>query len=82
MVADGVKLNITLRHDSEALALGTKTGMSTRMIYSAIKSALGNSWAWENRIPKVLDGVYSGNGDDTVDTAVSTLVSAALKPNP
>ena len=30
--------------NSEALALGTKTGMSTRMIWSAIRSALGNSW--------------------------------------
>lgn len=66
---------MTVRLDREALALGTKTGMSTRMIYSAIKSALGNSWAWENRIPKVLDGDYSGSGDDTVDTAVFTLVS-------
>lgn len=39
------KLSYDGTRHSEALALGTKTGMSTRMIHSAIKSALGNSWS-------------------------------------
>jgi hypothetical protein len=41
---DKINYHTMVRNTSEALALGTKTGMSTRMIHSAIKSALGNSW--------------------------------------
>ncbi|TKW53478.1 putative oxidoreductase YgbJ [Colletotrichum tanaceti] len=44
---------------SEAMGLAAKAGLNTREVYSIITNAAGNSWAFENRVPHMLDGDWS-----------------------
>ncbi|KZL83569.1 ketose-bisphosphate aldolase class-ii family protein [Colletotrichum incanum] len=44
---------------SEAMGLAAKAGLNTREVYSIITNAAGNSWAFENRVPHMLDGDWT-----------------------
>lgn len=44
---------------AEAMALAAKAGLNTREVYNIITSAAGNSWAFENRVPHMLDGDWT-----------------------
>lgn len=39
---------------AEALAVGARAGMDLRVLYDLISKSSGNSWCWENRIPRML----------------------------
>lgn len=44
---------------AEAIALAAKAGLNTREVYNIITSAAGNSWAFENRVPHMLNGDWT-----------------------
>lgn len=44
---------------AEAMALAAKAGLNTREVYNIIISAAGNSWAFENRVPHMLNGDWT-----------------------
>ncbi|KAK3066946.1 hypothetical protein LTS18_001392, partial [Coniosporium uncinatum] len=46
---------------AEAMAFGAKLGLDTRFLYEIIKTAAGNSWMFENRVPAMLDGDWHPN---------------------
>lgn len=61
---------------TEAMALATKAGLNTREVYNIITSAAGNSWAFENRVPHMLDG------DWTPHSALDIFVKDMVRQNP
>ncbi|RSL76857.1 hypothetical protein BHE90_004951 [Fusarium euwallaceae] len=44
---------------AEAMGLAAKAGLNTREVYNIIITAAGNSWAFENRVPHMLDGDWT-----------------------
>ncbi|KAF7555618.1 hypothetical protein G7046_g6517 [Stylonectria norvegica] len=44
---------------AEAMALTVKAGLDTREVYDITINAAGNSWAFENRVPHMLDGDWT-----------------------
>jgi 3-hydroxyisobutyrate dehydrogenase len=44
---------------AEAVALGTRAGISPRLLFEVISSSAGNSWMFSNRVPHMLDGDYT-----------------------
>ncbi|KAJ4178539.1 hypothetical protein NW755_013153 [Fusarium falciforme] len=44
---------------AEAMGLAAKAGLNTREVYKIITTAAGNSWAFENRVPHMLDGDWN-----------------------
>ncbi|KAI8711306.1 hypothetical protein NCS52_01506600 [Fusarium sp. LHS14.1] len=44
---------------AEAMGLAAKAGLNTREVYNVIITAAGNSWAFENRVPHMLDGDWT-----------------------
>lgn len=63
---------------AEAMALAAKAGLNTREVYDIIVNAAGNSWAFENRVPHMLDGDWTPHSalDIFVKDMVSDLISA------
>jgi 3-hydroxyisobutyrate dehydrogenase-like beta-hydroxyacid dehydrogenase len=53
---------------AEAMALGIRAGADPRQLYEVITSAAGNSWMFENRMARVLEG------DDAPRSAVDIFV--------
>lgn len=53
---------------AEAMALGIRAGADPRQIYEVVTSAAGNSWMFENRMARVLEG------DDAPRSAVDIFV--------
>lgn len=53
---------------AEAMALGIRAGADPRALYDVVTSAAGNSWMFENRMARVLDG------DDAPRSAVDIFV--------
>ncbi len=53
---------------AEAMALGIRAGADPRQLYDVVTSAAGNSWMFENRMARVLDG------DDAPRSAVDIFV--------
>ncbi|UFN49496.1 NAD(P)-dependent oxidoreductase [Roseomonas sp. OT10] len=53
---------------AEAMALGIKAGADPRTLYEVVTSAAGNSWMFENRMARVLEG------DDAPRSAVDIFV--------
>ena len=46
----------------EALSLGAKAGMDLKVLYDLVSRSSGNSWAWQNRVPRYLsrpDDIWS-----------------------
>lgn len=44
---------------AEAMGVATKAGLDTREVYKIITNAAGSSWAFENRVPHMLDGDWT-----------------------
>jgi putative dehydrogenase len=44
---------------AEAIALGTRAGVSPRLLFEVISNSAGNSWMFGNRVPHMLDGDYT-----------------------
>ncbi|KAM5353397.1 hypothetical protein ACJ41O_000047 [Fusarium nematophilum] len=44
---------------AEAMGLAAKAGLNTREVYNIITTAAGNSWAFENRVPHMLEGDWT-----------------------
>ncbi|KAL6364239.1 hypothetical protein LRP88_02156 [Fusarium phalaenopsidis] len=44
---------------AEAMGLAAMAGLDTREVYKIITTAAGNSWAFENRVPHMLDGDWN-----------------------
>ncbi|MCP5152109.1 MAG: NAD(P)-dependent oxidoreductase [Chromatiales bacterium] len=42
----------------EAVALGAKVGLEPQTVYDVICKSAGNSWMFENRVPRILSGDY------------------------
>ncbi|WP_135466427.1 L-threonate dehydrogenase [Crenalkalicoccus roseus] len=53
---------------AEAMALGIRAGLDPRTLYEVVVGAAGNSWMFENRMPRVLAG------DDAPRSAVDIFV--------
>ncbi|HZF77345.1 MAG TPA: L-threonate dehydrogenase [Acetobacteraceae bacterium] len=53
---------------AEAMALGIRAGADPRQLYEVVTSAAGNSWMFENRMARVLEG------DDAPRSAVDIFV--------
>lgn len=44
---------------AEAMALGARLGLNTRMLFDFVKNSGGTSWMFENRVPHMLDNDYT-----------------------
>jgi putative dehydrogenase len=44
---------------AEAMTFGIKNGLDPDKLYEVITGAAGNSWMFENRVPRILSGDYS-----------------------
>lgn len=44
---------------AEAMALAARAGLDTREVYDIVTNAAGNSWAFQNRVPHMLDGDWT-----------------------
>jgi 3-hydroxyisobutyrate dehydrogenase-like beta-hydroxyacid dehydrogenase len=53
---------------AEAMALGIRAGADPQTLYDVISSSAGNSWMFQNRVPRILAG------DDTPLSAVNIFV--------
>lgn len=58
---------------AEAMALAAKAGLDTREVYDIIVTAAGNSWAFEDRVPRMLDSNWATLS--TLDTFVQDMVN-------
>lgn len=58
---------------AESMALAAKAGLNTREVYNIIVNAAGNSWAFENRVPHMLDGDWTPHS--ALDIFVKDMVS-------
>lgn len=56
---------------AEAMALASKAGISLDLMYDVVTHAAGNSWMFENRMPRVLNGDYQARS--AVDIFVKDL---------
>ncbi|MGB6189907.1 MAG: L-threonate dehydrogenase [Aeromonas molluscorum] len=56
---------------AEAMALASRAGVPLDLMYQVITQAAGNSWMFENRMPRVLNGDY--NPRSAVDIFVKDL---------
>lgn len=61
---------------AEAMALAAKMGLNTREVFDVIVNAAGNSWAFENRVPHMLDGDWTPHS--ALDIFVKDMVSSAF----
>ena len=43
---------------AEAMSFGIKNGLDPKKLYEVITGAAGNSWMFENRVPRILAGDY------------------------
>jgi 3-hydroxyisobutyrate dehydrogenase len=44
---------------SEAMALGLREGVDPQLLYDVITHSAGNSWAFTDRVPRILEGQYA-----------------------
>jgi len=44
---------------AEAMALGARAGIDTRVLFEVISNSAGQSWMFNNRVPHMLDGDYT-----------------------
>lgn len=44
---------------AEAMALGLREGVDPALLYDVIKCSAGNSWAFSDRVPRIVQGDYS-----------------------
>jgi len=43
----------------EAMAFGVQAGIAPELIYDIVTRSAGNSWAFEDRVPRILQGAYT-----------------------
>lgn len=61
---------------AEAMGLAEKAGLDTREVFEIIKNAAGNSWAFENRVPHMLDADWTPRS--ALDIFVKDMVRRSL----
>lgn len=59
---NGLIMSTTLAVSFEGLALAAKTGVDTQSLVDVIRTASGNSRAWERNAPRVISGEYGHDG--------------------
>uniref|UniRef100_A0A2P2JJM3 Uncharacterized protein LOC100779987 isoform X2 n=1 Tax=Rhizophora mucronata TaxID=61149 RepID=A0A2P2JJM3_RHIMU len=50
---------VHIASSAEAMAYGTRLGLSTRNLFDFIRNSEGTSWMFENRVPHMLDNDYT-----------------------
>ncbi|KAG0624148.1 hypothetical protein M758_3G227500 [Ceratodon purpureus] len=58
-LVNNLLFGIHLATAAEAIALGARAGLNVRNLFDIISTAAGNSWAFSNRVPHMLDNDYS-----------------------
>lgn len=58
---------------AEVMAVAARAGLNTRQVYDLIVKSSGNSWAFENRVPHMLQGDWTPHS--AVDIFVKDMVS-------
>lgn len=58
-LVNNLMFGIHLATAAEAIALGARAGLNVRKLFDIISTAAGNSWAFSNRVPHMLDADYS-----------------------
>ncbi|MBS7629250.1 NAD(P)-dependent oxidoreductase, partial [Candidatus Bathyarchaeota archaeon] len=48
-------VGINLAAVGEALVLASKAGVDLKLLYEVVKTSAGNSWAFENKLPNMLE---------------------------
>jgi 3-hydroxyisobutyrate dehydrogenase-like beta-hydroxyacid dehydrogenase len=61
---------------AEAMALAARAGLNTREVYEIICTAAGNSWAFRDRVPHMLDNDW--NPLSALDIFVKDMVRSHL----
>ncbi|KAJ6677129.1 ALDOLASE-RELATED [Salix viminalis] len=67
---------------AEAMALGARLGLNTRMLFDFVKNSGGTSWMFENRVPHMLDNDYTPYSALDIfvkDLGIVTRESSSLK---
>ncbi|KAJ6760034.1 KETOSE-BISPHOSPHATE ALDOLASE CLASS-II FAMILY PROTEIN [Salix purpurea] len=67
---------------AEAMALGDRLGLNTRMLFDFVKNRGGTSWMFENRVPHMLDNDYTPYSALDIfvkDLGIVTRESSSLK---
>ncbi|KAB5524567.1 hypothetical protein DKX38_022316 [Salix brachista] len=67
---------------AEAMALGARLGLNTRMLFDLVKNSGGTSWMFENRVPHMLDNDYTPYSALDIfvkDLGIVTRESSSLK---
>ena len=63
----------------EAVAFAARMGLDLRQVYEVITNAAGNSWMFENRVPRVLEGDYAPRSAVSIFTKDLGLVLDAAR---
>ncbi|MGE6232619.1 L-threonate dehydrogenase [Aeromonas media] len=64
---------------AEAMALASRAGVSLDLMYDVVTHAAGNSWMFENRMPRVLTGDYQARSAVDIFVKDLTLVADTAK---
>ena len=64
---------------AEAMALASRAGVSLDLMYDVVTHAAGNSWMFENRMPRVLAGDYQARSAVDIFVKDLTLVADTAK---
>ncbi|EPE02180.1 ketose-bisphosphate aldolase class-ii-like protein [Ophiostoma piceae UAMH 11346] len=78
---DQLLVGVHVAAAAEALALATKAGLDTREVYDIIVTAAGNSFAFEDRVPRMLESNWATpiSPLDTLLRDLATAVSAGRR---
>lgn len=59
-LVNGLVGNATLMAAIEALDVASRSGLELRFLQSVVSASTGQSWVWDNLVPKILDGKALG----------------------
>ncbi len=57
-VINQLLVGVQIAAAAEAMALGLREGVDPDLLYEALRSGAGNSWAFTDRVPRILSGRY------------------------
>ena len=57
-VINQLLVGVQIAAAAEAMALGLREGVDPDLLYDALRSGAGNSWAFTDRVPRILAGEY------------------------
>ena len=57
--AASVRLRAADDSVAEAIAMATKAGIDPRLFFEIVTASAGNSWMFQNRVPRMLEGDYA-----------------------